>query len=62
MKIKIHIGEDIIDVSSQIGFALSRFPIVGEQIRVNVNDKPYQFDVANVSWDFIEDEVVIEAG
>ena len=57
MKITIHTGKDLVDVPNM---GVLRIPIVGEQVKVMIDGKPYRFDVSNVVWDYIEDEVIIE--
>jgi hypothetical protein len=61
MKIKIQTGDDIIHVDEyDPDFYPLRVPVVGEQIRVSIDKKAYQFDVANILWDFVDGAVIIE--
>jgi len=60
MRVKINIGEEVIDLGPYSREIMPRIPIAGEQIRINITDKPYEFDVAGIFWDYVEGSVIIE--
>jgi len=60
MKIKIQTLDNDIIKLDEPDWVVRRIPIVGEQVKLQIGEKDYKFNVSNIIWDFILGEVIIE--